>query len=84
MDLINHKTIPPSSLADTTFSSTLYEEASIYYSKFLTNLGSVDLTDKSFLFFYLNLEKDGLPNSDSSKKLFLGVGSGSHGREAEN
>ena len=84
MDLINHKTIPPSSLADTTFSSTLYEEASIYYSKFLTNLGSVDLTDKSFLFFYLNLEKDGLPNSDSSKKLFLGVASWSHGREAEN
>ena len=84
MDLINHKTIPPSSLADTTFSSTLYEEASIYYSKFLTNLGSVDLTDKNFPSFYLDLEKDGLPNSDSSKKLFLRVGSGSHGREAEN
>ena len=84
MDLINHKTIPPSSLVDTTLSSTLYEEASIYYSKFLTNLGSVDLTDKSFPFFYLNLEKDDLPNSDSSKKLFLGVGSWSHGREAEN
>ena len=84
MDLINHKTIPPSSLADTTFSSTFDEEASIYYSKFLINLDSVDLMDKSFPFFYLDLEKDGLPNSDSSKKLFLGVASWSHGREAEN
>ena len=84
MGLINHKTIPPSSLADTTFSRTFDEEASIYYSKFLINLDSVDLMDKSFPFFYLDLEKDGLPNSDSSKKLFLGVGSGSHGREAEN
>ena len=53
MDLINHKTIAPSGLVNIIFSSTLYEEANIYYSKFLSNLDGMDLTDKSFPFFFI-------------------------------
>ena len=53
MDLINHKTIAPSGLASIIFSNTLYEEANIYYSKFLTNLDGIDLTKKSFRFFFI-------------------------------
>ena len=54
MDLINHKTIAPSGLVNIIFSSTLYEEAIIYYStKFLSNLDGMDLTDKSFSFFFI-------------------------------
>ena len=53
MDLINHKTIAPSGLASIIFSNALYEEANIYYSKFLTNLDGIDLTKKSFRFFFI-------------------------------
>ena len=54
MDLINHKTIAPSGLINIIFSHTLYEEANIYYSKkFLSNLDGMDLTDKSFPFFFI-------------------------------
>ena len=53
MYLINHKTIAPSGLVNIIFSSTLYEEANIYYSKFLSNLDGMDLRDKSFSFFFI-------------------------------
>ena len=53
MDLINDKTIASSGLANIIFSSTLYEEANIYYSNFLSNLSGIDLTDKSFPFFFI-------------------------------
>ena len=53
MDLLNHKAIAPSGLANIIFSSTFYEEANIYFSKFLFNLGSIDLTDKSIHFFFI-------------------------------
>ena len=57
MDLINHKTIAPFGLANIIFSSTLYGEANVYYSKFLSNLGSIDLTDKNFPFFFIWSQK---------------------------
>ena len=57
MDLINHKTIAKtialSGLAKIIFFSTLYEEANIYYSNFISNLSDIDLTDKSFPFFFI-------------------------------
>ena len=53
MDLINHKTIAPSGLVNIIFSSTLYEEANNYYSKFLSNLDGMDLADKSFPVFFI-------------------------------
>ena len=57
MDLINHKAIAPSGLANIIFSSTLYEEENIYHSKFLSNLGGIDLRDKSFPFFFIWSQK---------------------------
>ena len=35
--------------------STLYEEANIYYPKFHSNLGGIDLTDKNFPFLLLRV-----------------------------
>ena len=57
MDLINHKTIAPFGLANIIFSSTLYGEANVYYSKFLSNLGGIDLTYKNFPFFFIWSQK---------------------------
>ena len=53
LDLINHETIASSGLANIIFSSTLYEEANIYYNQFLSNLGAIDLTNKSFPPFFI-------------------------------
>ena len=84
MDLLNHKAIAPSGLANIIFSSTFYEEANIYFSKFLFNLGSIDLTDKSIhLFFIWSLTKMAF-QIVTVKKLFLGEGIRLHARKTEN
>ena len=73
MDLINYKTITLPSLTNTIFSSALYEEANIYYSKFLSNLGSIDLADTSFSFFFIWSQKKmafQIVTVQSPKKLF--------------
>ena len=53
MGLINHKTIAPSCVVNNIFSSALYEDVNIYYSKFVSYLDGMNLTDKSFTFFFV-------------------------------
>ena len=84
LDLIDHKTKGQSGLTKIIFSSKLYKEATIYFSKLLSNLGGIDLADKSFPHFFIFSRKNMVFQTVTVQRNYFRSSHGSHGREFKN